>query len=501
MSEFTVTSHGINHKGKIISTSPIEFDAKFFDIDHVCHARVSVLSPKTNLRYGYFIPFHTIGMKNWYMPLAIKGLDAGPHNSKQLATYLLTKAPDVPLYECVSELGEYGGRFYFYPHQLGDPASRKLVDKAVYYSPEAHAKSDNCFSNSGTFAEAIASINEIASGRPRIGLAIYASFSAIISKIVGAKPFAIQFSGPEGCGAAECVDLAASVWGRDSKLVVGWHLFDSSYHNISDSMPAFIGGISNSKSSKHLVDLLSKSRVAICSGLTDQAGLEGRMIDMWGMPWGAAEPAASEAISKAMTFCREQYGAIGREVVERLNARLAEGLGDKINKAYGSIETANLKMCAEFKAPHVGRILSVLMVSAHVLHALIPELEIDQEAVWKEFRAWLSLTTDVHARATLARDLLNSYIQKHKDQFVGLRPKAQGVPTKPWLGRTDPAGHVWIREDVFFKVMERNDLDPLEIMREWKEAGMLATGQAKPCRTMTLGSSSRRCLALAKKFQ
>jgi uncharacterized protein (DUF927 family) len=463
--------------------------------------------------------------------LAGYGLPANSNNAKALVQYLAqfeaTNADQLPIEAISSHLGWVNDRgFVLGRTYIGD--GTQILFNGSDEGNDQLADGIVSTGNLDAWREAVMRVL----GYPKASLALYASFTAPLLKILGAPSFIVDYAGETTGGKTTCLQLAASVWGNpdldsDEPTALGtWNSTNvrferasSTLHNLplildetkkarfpSDVAKAvydFASGHGRGRGSKSgLAASATWKSVLISSGeqpitsFTKDAGQHARVLSVWGSPFGERSEKKAREVNDLIEGIRSNHGYAGDRLMRYVLEHRDEWT--EWRKAY---EVAR-KAYAEAAAGNVGAArlagpLAAIKVASVVAGIALDLPNIDPvKPLFNEFASAAEgadkAREALRAVVSWASSRPTQFFERHKEDPNNSSPIP---PTQGWLGRW-PKNEEYIAffKEPLEKFLISEGYSSPDIMRIWRDRGWLLTD--KDCSRLTKSHKAKGLCAV-----
>lgn len=413
--------------------------------------------------------------------------------------------------------------------------SEQMAGDAVAFQPHDHgdraiAAAFRTRGSWGTWVDALRAMN----GHPKATLAVLASLAAPVLEVVGARGFAVDWSGPSSCGKSIVMRFAASVWGDPVSLVRTWDASDTylertlgTLRNLPlfmDETPRLLKG--GKPGSEQLVNLalymlenghgrgranlghsqvtaswrtimLSTGEVPATTIGDSKGGANARAVLVQGPPFGRGQQPG--LVLLVDDVARNHFGLAGERWVKWLLANRErwpewQALHDELRKDY----LQDTRSGAESRLAGARAVLEVTRQLAE--QALC--LRMDDPIA----RLWPQLTGHAEDATGEQRALeeLGVWAVSNREHFLGSGYTAERAPTGGWLGLVRlKEGEIAIVPSALEDMLRKRGHQPRAVLEAWKERGwLLGDGtdgdrEARITRRVSMGGGARiRCYVL-----
>ena len=514
---------GVRRDKAAITATPIVVDAKFGLPDGKIDAlRVRWLMPGAT---GFdeqraILPVSEIieGKWQWGLAMAQRGIDAGSHNHKALASYLMTASVKAPTYKAASRTGWTSDGEFVFPFATFDKngalnsTSLKLErlesDLTYLTTPNNLPRIDN----DGFLEDWMTAVANICGRSPLAALAIYGSLLSPLLGNFGSAPFAIMWSGRSGCGKGIAAELAASVWGSP---VLGKYLLP--WSSLASSPPKGLGDLPLCLDNLLLTDMrhtcatlqdtiLENHNVMVLTtgldtieDLVGEESIKSRLLRVWGRPF---KPSVTiQDLAELRATLSRHYGVFGPAFLSRLADHRAD-----FSKWFDVWAVAERKSwareCAEL--PEYAQALGVrcadLVTVSRITQALFPGF-LSPDLLKRELYKAVRVEGDKRRSVMVAAEAVKEHVAAnvHRVFNPNLKEK-QPIPNNGWIGSYDERNRIWILRSVVDLLLRSVGADPVETVGEWiTMGGLVITDNGRSWNTIPIGLSKQRGRAIAFK--
>lgn len=362
---------------------------------------------------------------------------------------------------------------------------------------------------------------------------LYASAAAPLVQVLQTNNFIVDVNGETTGGKTTSLRFAASVWGRSNdgrpSMVHSWdmtkvwceqtasflnHLpliLDDTkrakhWRTVRDVVYDFAFGSGRGRGAKdggtrNTVEwrsiLISSGESAITS-FSQDGGTRARVLGLRGQPMGSNPKVGSENAERLTELCSENYGHLGRKVVEYLVANHAhhDDLREQFRLSRDRFKKA---LDTPVSRRHASN-LAVLEVAAEIVHALgVPRPEHSPFAFFIESAQEAGKDAD---RPLAALQEVVSWAAAHQTHFMGRgeRDPRGGYkqPQYGWAGAwaSENWEYLGINGRVLRRILKDEGFHPAEVLDRWKERGWLLTGSQMTRPIRMPGGAQMRCYCL-----
>lgn len=370
------------------------------------------------------------------------------------------------------------------------------------------------FCSAGSFAEwKLAAY--LVSSYPRVILSFYAALAPPFLVVLDAPNFIVDWSFATSTGKTTTLRLAASCWGnpdeRKHAAVMGsWdatRVWIERAAGVLNSLPLILDDTKRARRPQDVAQVLydvasgrgrgrgspkgmrqsgSWRTVLLSSGeapadsFTQDGGTRGRIVKIWGPPFGRADDTTVSVVRELNLAIRQHYGHAGPRFVQFLlknRERWNEWKREFFAVQKGYSEQAGSNPIADRLVEY----FAVLTIAAQIAHVAL-------DLPWKYSNPIAPLWEDLMKeaseadRATKALEYVLSWAQGHQSEFFGRhRLDHDGTPLQPlpgWAGRWDEEegwkSIAFLPHKLRAVLMEAG-FEPEAIIRIWHERGWLLT--------------------------
>lgn len=416
--------------------------------------------------------------------------------------------------------------------------SEQLADDAVAFQP--HDGGDRAvaasFRTRGTWSTWVEALRAMAH-YPKASLAVLASLAAPVLEIVGARGFAVDWSGPSSTGKSIVLRFAASVWGDPLAMVRTWDASDTYLERTLGTLkhfPLFMDETQRLvKASKpgaeqlvnqalYMVEngygrgranlghsqvtqswrtiMLSTGEVPATTVGDAKGGANARAVLVQGPPFGRGQNSALALLLDDVA--RAHYGLAGERWIKWLVAnrsRWAEWgeLHDGLRRDY----LQDTRSGAESRLAGARAALEVTRQLAE--QALCLGMG-DPLAIWGQLTGHAEDATGEQR----ALEELGAWLFAAREHFLGSGYTADRAPSSGWLGVVrQKEGEVAIVPSALEEQLRRRGHQPRAVLEAWRERGWLLLDTSdgdrsgRLTRKVSMPSGARvRCYVLPTKL-
>lgn len=503
---FRLDEKGLYEGESLLSCTPFTASAMLRDAIGHRFARVEFIEGDEVLQVP--VAWEALGGPAGLDVLTPYAVDLGRHNAGAVGAYLrrLVLDPETPFAEVQVQAGW----------------SRKMDSFFLDASPGfVHPLALGALSTAGDF-DGWLSVARQAMGSPRLAAAIYAAILPPLQKILGAPNFAVCWAGGPSIGKSTAAALGASVWGNPDPIGGTWV-------GLGAQGAAELQGIAQSRSDLPIIldDLGFKEAPAVLEAVLlgrgplgvswrtvaltsspgawfspgDGSALEGRLVMLWGSPFGAQGPEEAMQCAALAQGIQDHHGHLGPAFVDAILEH--PGLWDGWKRGYRAAVSLYAAVGAKRGGigGRIGTHLAALATAGTILHQLMPQLPGDPQALMDDLWRWMLTSGQAASRAEFALDLITQLARSRKRRMWS-RAKAEAnkpVPSQGWVGMevtdlNDPVHIIhYIRLNIVESVLREAGLDPGPIYREWISAG-LVLGTERVWSEVTIDGANQACV-------
>lgn len=517
---YAISKAGVARGRSVVTATPVFVDGKFLAGGRDLMAlRVCWLNDAGESHFACLPVADVIsGRWQWGLELARLGIEAGAHNHKALAGYLMACSLKAPAYQCQLHAGWGGGSdgtaSFAFPYVgmdtegepiLADPLEQ--LDPSALYMLERPA--ETLFATRGNLETWMKACSRICKGSPLAALAVHASILSPLLKLMGGEPFAILWSGRSGCGKGTAVSLAASVWGNPALggFLQSWGQPAPSW--VAD-LPVCLDNLLLSdtrRTSAGIQEMLLSRRnvMVLASGLATVDDLPGeesiksRLMRTWGRPFSPRLTVQDIADFRATLAAN--HGHFGDEFLRRLMKH--RGQWPRWFEDWAVAERRSWRVAAAQMPEHVQALSSHcadLLTASRVVQALFPGfLDPDalKGALWAILLMEGSPRRSVEAGAVAVQEFCTTNAERLYDPTrLARRPQ----PDDGWIGAYDARRRVWVLRSVVDDLLRSIGLNPTDTVGEWtRMGGLVIVESGRAWNTVPLGPEGQKGRAIAFK--
>ncbi len=405
-----------------------------------------------------------------------------------------------------------------YPFTLAPPAGMEHVSRACEVA--------------GTW-EGWLEAAEVAKDSPIAMGVLYASAAAPLLKVLKASNFIVDVNGGTTGGKTTSLRFAASVWGRSNdgrpSMLHSWDMtkvWCEQTASFLNNLPVILDDTKRAKSWRTVRDvvydfafgsgrgrgakdggtrntlewnsiLISSGESAITS-FSQDGGTRARVLGLRGQPMGTNPKVGSETAEKLTELCSENYGHLGRRVIDYLVAN-HDHHDDIVEQFKVSRDRFRNALDTPVSRRHASN-LAVLEVAAEIIHALgVPRPRRSPFAFLVASAQEAGKDSD---RPLAALQEVVSWAAANQTHFVGrgerLPMGGYRQPQYGWAGTwaADNWEYLGVNGRVLRRILKDEDFHPAEILDRWKERGWLLTGTQLTRPIRLPGGVQMRCYCI-----
>ena len=416
--------------------------------------------------------------------------------------------------------------------------NEQLSDDAVAFQPtdSGDRALASAFRTRGTWSTWVDALRAMAA-YPKASLAVLASLAAPVLEVVGARGFAVDWSGPSSTGKSLVLRFAASVWGDPLSMVRTWDASDTYLERTLGTLrhfPLFMDETQRlvkaaKPGSEQLVNqalymvengygrgranlghsqvtqswrtiMLSTGEVPATTIGDAKGGANARAVLVQGPPFGRGQQSALAMLLDDVA--RSHYGLAGERWVKWLVANRAKWpewaeLHDGLRRDY----LQDTRSGAESRLAGARAALEVTRQLAE--QALCLRMG-DPLAIWGQLTGHAEDATGEQR----ALEELGAWVFASREHFIGSGYTADRAPSGGWLGVVrQKEGEVAIVPSALEEQLRRRGHQPRAVLEAWRERGWLLLDTSdgdrsgRLTRKVSMHSGARvRCYVLPTKL-
>lgn len=449
-----------------------------------------------------------------------------------LMAYESENAGNLPLVLSTEKLGWLPDGDFILPEKRVAPPSAPQFPFALMPPGGMEHTAKGC-SVAGTW-EGWLEAAELAKDWPLVMGVMYASAAAPLLHILKTNNFVVDVNGETTGGKTTSLRLAASVWGMSNdghpSMMHSWDMTKvwceqtasflnnlplilddtkraKSWRTVRDVVYDFAFGAGRGRGAKDggTRNTLEWRSVLISSGessitsFSQDGGTRARVLELRGQPMGNNPKVGSQIAERISEICAENYGHLGRKIVDYLVAN--EAHHDQIREQFKeSRERFKHALDTPVARRHASN-LAALELAAEVVHAIgVPRPAESPFAFFVE--AARSAGKDADRPLAALQEVVN-WAAAHQSHFVGRGERSShgghNQPSAGWAG-------VWARENweyigingrVLRRILQDEGFHPAEVIDRWRERGWLITGTQMTRPLRLPGGVQMRCYCLS----
>jgi len=413
----------------------------------------------------------------------------------------------------------WGNRFLS-RHDHASPPDKK-PSMMFFGSAQGDEQIADGFRSKGDYRTWISLVNEVLI-YPDVAFLLYASLATPLLPVLGSQNFSLELSNQSSSGKTTALLLGASAWGapelHSSSFVNTWYatpVWIGRAASILNGLPLYLDEtklVHSQDRRDRAGDIVSKTMFMITSGrdkargnlegtartesfrtilfstgetpsldATNDGGLRGRLIDLWGNPFLKTDNETKSIVDKINWTIQDHYGHAGPRVVQYILDHKDQW--ELWKEAY---REANGFLCSsESMSPiemRLSEYFAFVTTAIPIIHAALPELRRDRpvkellESVWNRSRKE-AREADIGVKSMrLVYDLiLNNY-----DMFYTREKYSQGIKwsANQFLGMIDiDEAENWtfvgLTTSTLQELLQKNYFKLEEIRLKWKSKGWL----------------------------
>lgn len=448
-----------------------------------------------------------------------------------LMAYESENAGNLPMIQSTAKLGWLPDGEFILPEQRIAPPGAPQFPFALMPPAGMEHTAKGC-SVAGTWEEWLKAA-DIAKDWPLVMGVMYASVAAPLLYVLRTNNFVVDVNGETTGGKTTSLRFAASVWGMSNdghpSMMHSWDMTKvwceqtasflnnlpvilddtkraKSWRTVRDVVYDFAFGAGRGRGAKdggtrNTVEwrsvLISSGESAITS-FSQDGGTRARVLELRGQPMGSNPKVGSQLAEKMSEICAENYGHLGRKVVEYLVSNSAHH--DQIREQFKQSRERFKKALDTPVARRHASNLAALEVAAEIVHALgVPRPSESPFAFFVEAAREAGKNAD---RPLAALQEVVNWAAAHQNHFVGRADRNSGggynQPSVGWAG-------VWPKENweylaingrVLRRILKDEGFHPAEIVERWRERGWLSVGTQSTRPLRLPGGAQMRCYCL-----
>ena len=353
--------------------------------------------------------------------------------------------------------------------------------------------------------------------RPLAWAAIYASCAAPLLAMLDCPAFIVDFHAPSGKGKSTAARLGMSVWGDASDaggLKRSWSGTETGVETYAESMQSLplLVDDSNTVQERDRAALASRiymlangvgklrgslkgtrrtrswRTVTLSTGeqslksFTQDAGVHGRVVSLYGPPMGSALQAETMTLAIACHF-----GHLGPRLIEALVRLTPAERADLQDRYRDTVADLSAEMSSD-TGRRVAQYLAAMVVAAGFVHERcgVPRPSCRPMDLITELADQGAAEGKRHEEA--ARQVLGAALARAGQIAHGVGENTPRTPPtgSGWIGRYSDAGPGWtwlaLHKDFVREELRRRGFDWGAITTQWREAGFLQVRAADPKR-------------------
>jgi len=417
----------------------------------------------------------------------------------------------------------WGNRFLS-SHDHASPPDKK-PSMMFFGSAQGDEQIADGFRSKGDYRTWISLVNEVLI-YPDVAFLLYASLATPLLPILGSQNFSLELSNQSSSGKTTALLLGASAWGapelHSSSFVNTWYatpVWIGRAASILNGLPLYLDEtklVHSQDRRDRAGDIVSKTMFMITSGrdkargnlegtartesfrtilfstgespsldATNDGGLRGRLIDLWGNPFLRTDNETKSIVDKINWTIQDHYGHAGPRVVQYILDH--KGQWELWREAY---REANGFLCSsESMSPiemRLSEYFAFVTTAIPIIHAALPELRRDRkvkdllESVWnrsrkearesdigvKSMHIVYELVLNNHDRL-YTKEKYSQGIKWDNDQFIGMID----------LDETGNWAFVGLTTQTLKELLQKNNFKIEDVRRIWKSKGWLDLNQ------------------------
>ena len=417
----------------------------------------------------------------------------------------------------------WGNRFLS-SHDHASPPDKK-PSMMFFGSAQGDEQIADGFRSKGDYRTWISLVNEVLI-YPDVAFLLYASLATPLLPILGSQNFSLELSNQSSSGKTTALLLGASAWGapelHSSSFVNTWYatpVWIGRAASILNGLPLYLDEtklVHSQDRRDRAGDIVSKTMFMITAGrdkargnlegtartesfrtilfstgespsldLSNDGGLRGRLIDLWGNPFLKTDNETKSIVDKINWTIQDHYGHAGPRVVQYIIDHKDQWA--LWREAY---REANGFLCSsESMSPiemRISEYFAFVTTAIPIIHAALPELRRDRqvkdllESVWNRSRKEArEADIGVKSMHIVYELVLNNYdrlytkekyskgIKWNEEQFIGMID----------LDETENWTFVGLTTLTLKELLQENNFKIEDVRRIWKSKGWLDLNQ------------------------
>jgi uncharacterized protein (DUF927 family) len=417
----------------------------------------------------------------------------------------------------------WGNRFLS-SHDHASPPDKK-PSMMFFGSAQGDEQIADGFRSKGDYRTWISLVNEVLI-YPDVAFLLYASLATPLLPVLGSQNFSLELSNQSSSGKTTALLLGASAWGapelHSSSFVNTWYatpVWIGRAASILNGLPLYLDEtklVHSQDRRDRAGDIVSKTMFMITAGrdkargnlegtartesfrtilfstgespsldLSNDGGLRGRLIDLWGNPFLKTDNETKSIVDKINWTIQDHYGHAGPRVVQYIIDHKDQWA--LWRKAY---REANGFLCSsESMSPiemRLSEYFAFVTTAIPIIHAAIPELRRDRhvkdllESAWNRSRKE-ARESDIGVKSM---HIVYELILNNHDRLYTKGKYSQGIKwdNGQFIGMIDldETGNwtfVGLTTQTLKELLQKNNFKIEDVRRIWKSKGWLDLNQ------------------------
>ena len=441
---------------------------------------------------------------------AAAGFPVGSHNAPEAAKFLFDlehcNEQTLPVRRVTSQQGWLPDRTFMWGREhIAHPDSPAVSFRGADTGDEYKT---SAFHVKGTLEGWIDLLrNQEIGSFPKARLALYASLSAPLIKILEARNYVVDIFWRTSTGKTVLLMLAASVWGDpiggvtggcvhswnttmvgaerlcalqsdmpicldDTKAIKNPELISAILYMAISGQGRGRGSVKGLRAAYHWRTVLLSTGEGRLSSYMKDAGARARILPVGGYPFDSEGENTKRVVDAVEASCQQHYGHAGPAFVRWLrdNQDKWENFRERFSALKQKYEGST------GAASRIGDIAAIIDLAGELMHEALPmpwPFQSPFDTLWSSIKAEFG---DIHIDVRAMRDV-ESWVVAHKHTFDGCRSEKEGAPPRGWSGRWDdhdPWQYIAFLPTVLKKALSDcgyTDFDA--IVSGWKSRGWL----------------------------
>lgn len=448
-----------------------------------------------------------------------------------LMAFEAENAGNLPLVQSTEKLGWLPGGDFILPEKRVAPPGAPQFQFALMPPAGMEHTAKGC-SVAGTW-EGWLEAADLAKDWPLVMGVMYASAVSPLLHILRSNNFVVDVNGETTGGKTTSLRLAASVWGMSNdghpSMMHSWDMtkvWCEQTASFLNNLPIILDDTKRAKSWRTVRDVvydfafgagrgrgakdggtrstLEWRSVLISSGessitsFSQDGGTRARVLELRGQPMGSNPKVGSQIAERISEICAENYGHLGRKIVDYLVAN--EAHHDQFREQFKqSRERFKQALDTPVARRHAAN-LAALELAAEIVHTLGVPRPVDSPFAFF-VEAAREAGKDADRPLAALQEVVN-WAAAHQNHFVGRAEMSSHgghhQPAAGWAG-------LWARENweylgingrVLRRVLKDEGFHPAEVIDRWRERGWLLCGTQATRPLRLPGGAQMRCYCL-----